>query len=184
MPYAGENEKISIHASTWEATLFGTQVENAITYFNSRLYMRGNEDRQTGGNSLFISIHASTWEATCGCSTDFFPASYFNSRLYMRGNVLRSTRTESENQFQFTPLHERQFAYGGFPTSAIRISIHASTWEATWRTLLAVRTGYFNSRLYMRGNGKGTVLVRALLISIHASTWEATPRAALCTTWT
>ena len=76
--------------------------------------------------------------------------------------------------FQFTPLHERQRHIGGRPLGrkyfnsrlymrgnyveagvrrVYRISIHASTWEAT------VRTGK---------NHEG------YSISIHASTWEAT----------
>ena len=124
-----KSQFISIHASTREATISTTTLSLKFLfqftplherrlqpvwqwlchiYFNSRLYTRGDVEILPKDSKRRISIHASTREATCGCSTDFFPASYFNSRLYMRGNVLRSTRTESENQFQFTPLHERQ----------------------------------------------------------------------------
>ena len=56
--------KISIHASTWEAAASNIAVVVSMSYFNSRLYMRGShltencaEDREA------ISIHASTWEA-------------------------------------------------------------------------------------------------------------------------
>ena len=60
---------ISIHASTWEATLCAICTFCAIrSYFNSRLYMRGS--------------YFSVWSS--GVSSDF------NSRLYMRGSLNRS----------------------------------------------------------------------------------------------
>ena len=56
------------------------------------------------------------------------------------------------------------------------ISIHASAWEATSQTGSRVGlSGYFNSRLCMRGNPsqhKGGWM--NIPISIHASAWEAT----------
>ena len=59
----------------------------AATYFNSRLYMRGN---------------ASPFVPSSGNSV------HFNSRLYMRGNVNEIDPTAEFTRFQFTPLHERQ----------------------------------------------------------------------------
>ena len=61
-----DDQGISIHASTWEATPDGDGLEEAEP----------------------ISIHASTWEATWMPSLWTVCARYFNSRLYMRGNML------------------------------------------------------------------------------------------------
>ena len=62
--YCKQVDDISIHASTWEAAASNIAVVVSMSYFNSRLYMRGShltencaEDREA------ISIHASTWEA-------------------------------------------------------------------------------------------------------------------------
>ena len=102
------------------------------SYFNSRLYMRGNaaargqslaqflfqftplHERQRAWrfdcyNAKYISIHASTWEATSPRSASLCRSSDFNSRLYMRGNLIAS----------------------GCLSDRFSISIHASTWEAT-----------------------------------------------------
>ena len=120
---------ISIHASTWEATDNWACCCSSNLYFNSCLYMRGNENMHKYGAKGVISIHASTWEATP------YSAEEAQRRL-----------------FQFMPLHERQLTStlsvrtcGHFNSclymrgngitfcaaSAIVISIHASTWEAT-----------------------------------------------------
>ena len=99
---------ISIHASTWEATIYAIRT-SVIFYFNSRLYMRGN---------LFeAAVHTSP--------------GYFNSRLYMRGNERRWYRWKQKAYF-----NSRLYMTGNcFRKSAsvflTVISIHASTWEAT-----------------------------------------------------
>ena len=85
---AGRWREISIHASTWEATLLFP------------LHMLDTA----------ISIHASTWEATCG-SSGSVRLCYFNSRLYMRGNPMSISQAALGILFQFTPLHERQHLY-------------------------------------------------------------------------
>ena len=101
-------------------------------YFNSRLYMRGNPDQGKNLEGRYhISIHASTWEATSIC---------FTCQIHVF-------------VFQFTPLHERQRELQDVLHSLNCISIHASTWEATYQIqLFNFISGYFNSRLYMRGN--------------------------------
>ena len=99
---------ISIHASTWEAATIQIQILkehvlfqftplherqqhspqqiDALSHFNSRLYMRGSR-----------------------CCLDLFSVfSDFNSRLYMRGSLCSSVFSTSALLFQFTPLHERQ----------------------------------------------------------------------------
>ena len=103
---------ISIHASTWEATLCAICTFCAIrSYFNSRLYMRGS---------------TTSWIMFMMCL-------YFNSRLYMRGSrkhhlalafytisihastweaaMAEARQRSSLTIFQFTPLHERQYRY-------------------------------------------------------------------------
>ena len=81
----------------------------------------------------------------------------------------------SANIFQFTPLHERQQAVLTVPGSWQQFQFtplheRQPAWSE-WGNEVFV---YFNSRLYMRGNGiLGRVLAK-YPISIHASTWEAT----------
>ena len=168
---------ISIHASTWEATVLVETLPIVQSYFNSRLYMIGNAlrplfrlpPRQTfqftplherqrywfcySSGQRTISIHASTWEATQVPNSIRLFIVYFNSRLYMRGNTCGVTSFTEMKVFQFTPLHERQLL--SLPSSPFLrlISIHASTWEATI---------------------SGSILTSPDRISIHASTWEAT----------
>ena len=101
-------------------------------YFNSRLYMRG---------SVYF-LYTGMWKI------------YFNSRLYMRGSRYPGGINKQE-QFQFTPLHERQLFLPLASCFSISISIHASTWEAAPLGLwLFLGNPYFNSRLYMRGSEK------------------------------
>ena len=145
--------------------------------FNSRLYMRGNS--------------RTPQRATTSRSD-------FNSRLYMRGNNSTVTVTIQQQIFQFMPLHERQRFCCIFRIRPNIISIHASAWEATRSGLFSGPVFfYFNSCLYMRGNGcsvynlqnvaqyfnsclymRGNCILRHRPppehISIHASTWEAT----------
>ena len=70
----------------------------------------------------------------------------------MRGNNPEAAFPAILDQFQFTPLHERQL-------------VNPREKVGTW---------YFNSRLYMRGNKYQCGKCGAIYISIHASTWEAT----------
>ena len=163
---------ISIHASTWEATL----------------------PAGTGSCRKHISIHASTWEATSTCMLEwerkvfqFTPlherqrlqlrrllkADYFNSRLYMRGNCVHSPKPQPYRHFN-SRLYMRGNELSFNVSKKERISIHASTWEATntmrklfcaclfqftplherqpGQRVRAAGREYFNSRLYMRGN--------------------------------
>ena len=121
-----------------------------------------------------ISIHASTWEATtsgllsvCGNIFQFTPLHerqlkyicwllgdlpYFNSRLYMRGNVAEALEKKSEKISIHASTWEATDATPAI-TWTQSISIHASTWEATIsRDSIWLSVCYFNSRLYMRGN--------------------------------
>ena len=168
---------ISIHASTWEAASIG--------------------NRQF--NHTVISIHASAWEATPFVLQYGFDTFYFNSRLCMRGNP-GAIASGWDTLFQFSPLHERQRRAFLYRYQYLQISIHASTWEATcWSgavkkmryafqfTPLHERQrsfrdgrkwrGYFNSRLYTRGNQYSRAFnTLPMTISIHASTREATAK--------
>ena len=146
--------KISIHASTWEATRKHWPAERNSRHFNSRLYMRGNRTPYR---------HRKT-----------FP--YFNSRLYMRGNFVSifPARRISISIHASTWEATATTLSGGI---VVTISIHASTWEATWSMRQPLRKivfqftplherqrvwhrkkwrsiADFNSRLYMRGNCK------------------------------
>ena len=153
--YLRESEQqvkpISIHASTWEATI----------------------ERRRKGLGKPISIHASTWEATVmdanGNFRDIFqftplherqqvaciqppaPVLYFNSRLYMRGNK-QGWYDESLKKFQFTPLHERQpycDLMSKDPNTFQFTPLHERQQIQRWFRRFFL---YFNSRLYMRGN--------------------------------
>ena len=98
---------ISILASAWEATLARSQADG-IRYFNSRLCMRGNEERfcidtntykfqftplherQLGSQALITATHTFQFTPLHERQLHATPLkaqlSYFNSRLYMRGN--------------------------------------------------------------------------------------------------
>ena len=186
--------KISIHASTWEATFIGVffsywilfqftplherqQEERAdelkVGHFNSRLYMRGNDKEKLKGlYQHYISIHASTWEAT--------------SEIDFSG---------LENLFQFTPLHERQHHDACAPCEVrdfnSRLYMRGSLLGVggcrkgkDFNSRLYMRGSLysrchnrkeenFNSRLYMRGSVQHGWTIMVEQISIHASTWEA-----------
>ena len=78
-----------------------------------------------------ISIHASTWEAT-GIFWGIYESHWdFNSCLYMRGNLYNQGLLRSNENFN-SCLYMR----GNLPFAlwyvGICISIHASTWEATF----------------------------------------------------
>ena len=146
--------RISIHASTWEATDGSWLYELALQYFNSRLYMRGNTvwewmwRSSTNFNSrlymrgngesvkalkaFIISIHASTWEATAtGTGTGV------TRKISIHASTWEATTNRTDYffyfLFQFTPLHERQLVADSYDYWNFVISIHASTWEATFR---------------------------------------------------
>ena len=121
---------ISIHASAWEATVLLTK---DLTVH-------------------FISIHASAWEATTLTGSTAARWTYFNSRLCMRGNDLNQECFCATNHFN-SRLCMRGNNRSWKKAALIKISIHASAWEATASTA-ADRA--------------------AVAISIHASAWEAT----------
>ena len=166
---------ISIHASTWEATV--------------RIFLH------TG--SYNISIHASTWEATYLLRTRPNPfifqfmllherqhwfslcpsvTMYFNSRLYMRGSMCgcilfwtkrlisihasaweATEMADNAEQLEAISIHvsawEATLSQKGNKSNLWNISIHVSAWEATSRCSIKSRSiNYFNSRLCMRGN--------------------------------
>ena len=144
---------ISIHASTWEATIYAIRT-SVIFYFNSRLYMRGN---------LFeAAVHTSP--------------GYFNSRLYMRGNERRWYRWKQKAYF-----NSRLYMTGNcFRKSAsvflTVISIHASTWEATvFMPPVTLDTTISIHASTWEATHKSPAVLEISIISIHASTWEATP---------
>ena len=167
---------ISIHASTWEATVrifLHTGSYNISIHASTWEAAQFEEDKF---KARIISIHASTWEATYLLRTRPNPfifqfmllherqhwfslcpsvTMYFNSRLYMRGSMCGCIL---------------------FWTKRL-ISIHASAWEATClQAAQAVFEQDFNSRLCMRGNSVNSFVCTFCCISIHASAWEATER--------
>ena len=167
------------------------------SYFNSRLYMRGNVVAHWEVQHEIISIHASTWEAT-------YAPTLLNSQQLISIHASTWEATDlSANQYSalYISIHASTWeatAEAAAETKEESISIHASTWEATrteygfskdddisihastWEAT-GIVTGncrlrfYFNSRLYMRGNNfPNSPIRRVNKISIHASTWEAT----------
>ena len=143
---------ISIHASTWEATirknwkvyintifqftpLHERQHHDAcapceVRDFNSRLYMRGS----------LLGVGG------CRKGKDF------NSRLYMRGSLYSRCHNRKEENFN-SRLYMRGSVQHGWTIMVEQISIHASTWEAAASgTANSGTPTDFNSRLYMRGS--------------------------------
>ncbi len=128
--------RVSIHASTWEATPY-----NTVYVFTA-----------------FVSIHASTWEATRGrmdyrrYQASFNPRLHmggdagsvrspparegFNPRLHMGGDTINPALKVVTDVFQSTPPHGRRRAAGRLVQHRVWVSIHASTWEATWKMIL------------------------------------------------
>ena len=170
---------ISIHASTWEATIMVLSQLVWIKYFNSCLYIRGDRDHNQRQRIYQISIHASIWEATDT------PQALRNKRYI---SIHASTReatyaSKADKTTADISIHASTWEATykrGTPCICVLISIHASTWEATTESLkdlgvvifqfmplherqrIAFRIPkvdifYFNSRLYMRGNAHGTV---------------------------
>ena len=135
-----------------ERQLPGKSSERVQNDFNSRLYMRGNALDKKKSELSSISIHASTWEATC-----WFLSCPFTHIISIHASTWEATPHDHMSRRYRT------------------ISIHASTWEATYTGFRYIQaSGYFNSRLYMRGNLSHDPRGHVSQISIHASTWEAT----------
>ena len=148
---------ISIHASTWEAThsvshsqgryllfqftpLHERQLKllkdlQVVTYFNSRLYTRGD-------HPVYLTLIL-FW--------------YFNSRLYTKGDNLL-TLTAIFSLISILASTREATAADYRHADPIQISILASAWEATrfWYTGTNLQ-GNFNSRLYMRGNWRDII---------------------------
>ena len=105
-------------------------VGSSISYFNSRLYMRGNLVLCRVKYVDIISIHASTWEA----------AFHQNKWFVGKSISIHASTWEAADDIN---MHQ----------SKGEISIHASTWEAAIRIHRCREVScYFNSRLYMRGS--------------------------------
>ena len=146
-----------------DADMSGIRLD--LENFNSRLYMRGNEQCFVIGlreiSFQFTPLHERQRVSVSPAKSMY---SYFNSRLYMRGNESCKTYCTASIAFQFTPLHERQLIRSSCSILYPGISIHASTWEET--ALCSFRPSrcfHFNSRLYMRGNRKITPLLLLLM---------------------
>ena len=111
-----------------------------------------------GGDSEFllraidhgVSIHASTWEATHQFAYHYIQIQFQSTPPHGRRLLVFTRRVTTK--FQSTPPHGRR-PLQEIRTHHRRVSIHASTWEAT-------------SRVVFCGNVHS--------VSIHASTWEAT----------
>ena len=145
---------ISIHASTWEATTANQDMVLAEYKFQfTPLHERQQYLFHLPNPCIRISIHASTWEATPECSRREHIPWHFNSRLYMRGNYWNYRGIREEAKFQFTPLHERQ------PGAGV---------QSATRNLFQFTPLHERQRLSASGWRRDWV------ISIHASTWEAT----------
>ena len=126
----------------------------SATYFNSRLYMRGNFLQSSS------SCSSADFNSRLYMRGNFRPQTKhwthwtdFNSRLYMRGNLVNCSMPPNVYYFNSRLYMRGNFCLPRSPAPQC-ISIHASTWEATlfWCIKLSV-----------------------FKISIHASTWEATP---------
>ena len=167
--------QISIHTSTWEATKqLGRIIWNwAISFHASTWEATGQSVEEI--SEAYISIHASTWEATKNTWT-IQNQNYFNSRLYMRGNIF---------PYFFSPLfkyfNSRLYMRGNakhLGSSRNRnISIHASTWEATFRATKSIYDCIFQfTPLHERQPVTAIEATDEVPISIHASTWEATDK--------
>ncbi len=145
---------VSIHASTWEATLCRAGTRCKSDCFNPRLHMGGDWMGEDAIERLIVSIHASTWEATYqrrfggdgkafqstpphgrrpAIRADIGTMARFNPRLHMGGDLLSLGSIHPNPRFQSTPPHGRR---RGVDASAAGgdVSIHASTWEATTKS--------------------------------------------------
>ena len=167
-------DKVSIHASAWEAT-------------NCRRIM---------SSLRRVSIHASAWEATRNlCSytdlaTGFNPrlrvggdrlhwqhgprSSCFNPRLRVGGDALHETASTNCPKFQSTPPRGRRRME---KLKQLRDRLFQSTPPRGRRPLPGLRVialSCFNPRLRVGGDGQDRLLGLLGQVSIHASAWEAT----------
>ena len=167
------NHKISIHASTWEATWCQKMYLPCHRFQFMPLHERQRAEK-LATSKLQISIHASTWEATCASLTTYPWVANFNSCLYMRGNAIGS-RLHYRNLYFNSCLYMRGNLTGCYYVSITSISIHASTWEATVKQVMEnpELTISIHASTWEATN-LGWVFGTCAYISIHASTWEAT----------
>ncbi len=152
-----ESSPVSIHASTWEATLTWRRSNHDLQCFNPRLHMGGDLVLHHQHLDCIVSIHASTWEATPQILRIWRGINGFNPRLHMGG--------------------DEQYGHGCM--SHLNVSIHASTWEATLKVNMMSALMLFQSTP-PHGRRRYRVLDCYLTkVSIHASTWEATTNASI-----
>ena len=121
---------VSIHASTWEATRI-----IPLLYIFKRVSIHASTWEATGALSLYdaqcvVSIHASTWEATTR-ERWHNQAGGFNPRLHVGGD--HGVRHTQQSASSFNPRLHVGGDWLSLPSSrqSSRVSIHASTWEAT-----------------------------------------------------
>ena len=114
---------ISIHASAWDATIhiLNKQVHEAI------------------------SIHASAWDATVVATTILLGTEGFQSTHPRGMRLIRAGMNQSFQKFQSThPRGMRQHILN-ISEKFVRISIHASAWDATRLKKLKDRMRLFQS---------------------------------------
>ena len=194
-------ERVSIHASAWEATSNWRRVVSTRA----------------------VSIHASAWEATkakiVSKASDRFQSTPPRGRRQQgliagiklgvfqstppRGRRLRNRyalwwrswfqstpprgrrldgqyRDTQDQKFQSTPPRGRRLRSNAMRKVYNQVSIHASAWEATTfsTSALEILRG-FNPRLRVGGDWRRWCLHPSQGVSIHASAWEATNNIAL-----
>ena len=163
---------VSIHASTWEATL-----EDA--------------DYDIFG----VSIHASTWEATTVRYQARGDLRCFNPRLHVGGDPARPYLRPALDEFKSPPPRGRRLASIKSPTvrGSFNPRLHVGGDSSSLITVTS--SGFnprlhvggdpnqhphfgqslsFNPRLHVGGDYKVDVGSAEFVVSIHASTWEAT----------
>ena len=102
-------ERVSIHASTWEATRRHRQTAGLSLFQSTPPHGRRRPEDGRVVEVVVVSIHASAWEATFELCHLSQHVCSFNPRLRMGGD----------------PAHP---SCGG---GTSKVSIHASAWEAT-----------------------------------------------------
>ena len=176
-PYELDKKRVSIHASTWEATV-------TVSLWHV---------------VLIVSIHASTWEATSAVSLRALTPPFqstpprgrrpsssasvivdtlfqstpprgrrhqprlqgdrtrgFNPRLHVGGDVPLETGTAPSACFN-PRLHVGGDQLRNSHQGTCHVSIHASTWEATVQSRQPTSHGSFNPRLHVGGDEYGIV---------------------------
>src|SRR6185295_3440915 len=101
----------------------------------------------------------------------------FNPRLHAGGDGIYGLMQTGSAGFQSTPPRGRRQRLVSNSCYALRVSIHASTREATIsRVARAYETLCFNPRLHAGGDSCSSCGGVGSMVSIHASTREATDR--------